>query len=151
MGTTKTPFSHNDYTVGWIRALPLEMAAAKAMLDEVHPKLLSSPSDHSTYTLGTIGCHSIVIICLPSGVYGTIPLAIVASQMISRFSSLRFSLMVGIGGGVPSRDADIRLGDVVVSNPTKGYRGVVQYTTGKSSEGGDLSALGRRISRRSCC
>lgn len=51
--------------------------------------------------------------------------------------------MVGIGGGVPNRDADIRLGDVVVSNPTKGLRGVVQYTTEKSSEGGDLSALGR--------
>ncbi|EIT77228.1 nucleoside phosphorylase [Aspergillus oryzae 3.042] len=134
MGTTKTPFSHNDYTVGWIRALPLEMAAAKAMLDEVHPKLLSSPSDHSTYTLGTIGCHSIVIICLPSGVYGTIPLAIVASQMISRFSSLRFSLMVGIGGGVPSRDADIRLGDVVVSNPTKGFRGVRTGTSNKPSQ-----------------
>ncbi|KNG83744.1 hypothetical protein ANOM_008494 [Aspergillus nomiae NRRL 13137] len=143
MGTAKIPFSHNDYTVGWICALPLEMAAAKAMLDEVHPDLLSSPSDHNTYTLATIGCHNIVIVCLPSGVYGTIPPAIVASQMVSRFPSLRFSLMMGIGGGVPSRDTDIRLGDVVVSNPTKGFGGVVQYTTGKPSEGGYLSALGR--------
>ncbi|KAE8346111.1 hypothetical protein BDV24DRAFT_177004 [Aspergillus arachidicola] len=129
-----TPFSHNDYTVGWIRALPLEIAAAKAILDEVHPKLLSSPSDHNTYTLGTIGCHNIVIVCLPSGVYGTTPLAIVASQMISRFPSLRFSLMVGIGGGVPSRDTDIGLGDVVVSNPTKGFGGVRTGTLNRPSQ-----------------
>ncbi|GMG29710.1 unnamed protein product [Aspergillus oryzae] len=47
----KAPLSHNDYTVGWICALPLEMAAAKAMLDEVHPDLSSSLGDHNTYTL----------------------------------------------------------------------------------------------------
>lgn len=62
----KAPLSHNDYTVGWICALPLEMAAAKAMLDEVHPDLSSSLGDHNTYTLGTVGSHNIVIACLPS-------------------------------------------------------------------------------------
>ncbi|KAM0192019.1 hypothetical protein ACHAPA_003103 [Fusarium lateritium] len=28
-----------EYTVGWVCALPLEMAAAKGMLDQVHPNL----------------------------------------------------------------------------------------------------------------
>lgn len=32
--------------------------------------------------------------------------------------------MVGIGG-VPKKDADIRLGDTVVSRPTQGYGGVI--------------------------
>jgi nucleoside phosphorylase len=44
--------------------------------------------------------------------------------------------MVGIGGGVPSEDADIRLGDVVVSNPHKTHGGVVQYDFGKAAPSG---------------
>lgn len=28
---------HDDYTIAWICALPLEMTAAKAMLDTSHP------------------------------------------------------------------------------------------------------------------
>jgi hypothetical protein len=44
--------------------------------------------------------------------------------------------MVGIGGGVPSKDVDIRLGDVVVSKPTRIYGGVVQYDCGKAVSSG---------------
>lgn len=44
--------------------------------------------------------------------------------------------MVGIGGGVPSNIADIRLGDVVVSKPTGIYGGVVQYDYVKAMSGG---------------
>jgi len=59
---------------------------------------------------------------------GTAPkLVAVATQMKATFRSVRFGLMVGIGGGVPSTDSDIRLGDVVVSQPHQGYGGVVQY------------------------
>jgi nucleoside phosphorylase len=52
--------------------------------------------------------------------------------MISSFQSIRFGLMVGIGGGVPSTQTDIRLGDVVVSMPASHYGGVVQYDYGKT-------------------
>ena len=38
-------------------------------------------------------------------------------QMLSGFPAVKFGLMVGIGGGIPSDDNDIRLGDVVVSKP----------------------------------
>jgi nucleoside phosphorylase len=48
---------------------------------------------------------------------------------------IEFGLMVGIGGGVPSSGADIRLGDVVVSKPTGTYSGVVQYDYGKAISG----------------
>jgi nucleoside phosphorylase len=44
--------------------------------------------------------------------------------------------MVGIGGGVPSAEADIRLGDVVVSQPYQTFGGVVQYDMGKTTTSG---------------
>lgn len=127
-------FTHDDYTVGWICALPLEMAAAKLMLERVHPALYQPQTDHNSYTLGSVSGHRVVIACLPTGVYGTTSAAIVVGQMLQTFPSLEFGLMVGIGGGVPSRKADIRLGDVVVSTPTSAstFGGVVQYDYGKT-------------------
>jgi nucleoside phosphorylase len=108
------------------------MAAAKAMLDVIHPSLPTSLDDQNTYVLGRIYAHNVVIACLPSGAYGTTSAAIVATQMLITFRSIRFGLMVGIGGGAPSKKADIRLGDVVVSEPTGDFGGVVQYDFGKT-------------------
>ncbi|KAN0075953.1 hypothetical protein V8E54_007223 [Elaphomyces granulatus] len=130
--TTTRNLRHNDYTIAWVCALPLEMAAAKAMLDEIHPDLPTSSNDQNTYVLGKICAHNVVIACLPSGIYGTISAATVANQMLFTFRSIRFRLMVGIGGGAPSKEADIRLGDVVVSKPTGDFGGVVQYDFGKT-------------------
>jgi nucleoside phosphorylase len=138
---TARTLTHEDYTVGWICALPCEMAAAKVMLDVVHASLPIHPNDHNTYTLGRIRDHNVVIACLP--LYGTTPAATVASQMLSSFPSVRFRLMVGIGGGVPSKNADIRLGDVVVSKPDKEFGGVVQYDYGKTTGGGRFERTGR--------
>ncbi|KAL6409850.1 Pfs, NACHT and Ankyrin domain protein [Ilyonectria robusta] len=128
-------FSHNDYTVGWVCALHIEMAAATAMLDTVHEALPISRSDTNTYTLGNIAMHNIVIACLPSGHYGTNNAATVASNMRRSFPSIRVRLMVGIGGGVPGK-VDIRLGDVVVSD------GVVQYDLGKTVGDGHFRRTG---------
>ena len=108
------------------------MAVAKAMLDEIHPDLPTSSNDQNTYVLGRIRAHNVVVACLPSGVHGTTSAATVAIQMLSTFRSIRFGLMVGIGGGVPSKYADIRLGDVVVSKPIGDFGGVVQYDFGKT-------------------
>ncbi|KAL4934552.1 uncharacterized protein BDV17DRAFT_278716 [Aspergillus undulatus] len=104
---------HDDYTVAWICALPLEMAAAKVVLDETHDSLDQPSTDHNSYTLGRRAGHNVVLACLLSGVYGTTSAATVLSHMLPTFPSLRFGLMVGIGGGVPSKGGDIRLGDVV--------------------------------------
>ncbi|KAF7155562.1 hypothetical protein CNMCM6106_004708 [Aspergillus hiratsukae] len=135
-------FKHDDYTVAWICALPLEMAAAKTMLDKVHPSLLQPETDHNAYTLGSVIGHNVVVACLPSGVYGTTSAAIVLAHMLPTFPSLRFGLMVGIGGGVPSQKADIRLGDVVVSVPTAASGGVIQYDYGKTLRDGRLQRTG---------
>ena len=123
-------FHHLDYTVGWICALPTELAAAVAMLDERHDSLPQNPHDDTNYSLGRIGNHNIVIACLPLGVIGVTSAASVATQLQSTFPSIRFGLMVGIGGGAPSVKYDIRLGDVVVSRPSRTSGGVVQYELG---------------------
>jgi nucleoside phosphorylase len=123
-------YSLDDFTVGLICALPLELAAATAMLDEVYLALPIPVYDRNIYTIGRIGAINVVVSCCPPGIYGTTSSAAVAIQMVSTFKSLRFGLMVGIGGGVPSKEADIRLGDVVVSMPTADFGGVVQYDSG---------------------
>ncbi|KAJ5732695.1 hypothetical protein N7493_004176 [Penicillium malachiteum] len=124
MATAKI-LCHDDYAVGWICALPVEMAAAKLMLDKIHDPLPHPRADQNNYILGNIGEHNIVIASLPSGAYGTVSAATVAMQVLSSFPSIRFGLMVGIGGGVPSNEADIRLGDIVVSRPTDTSGGVL--------------------------
>ncbi|KAB8072454.1 violaceus kinesin [Aspergillus leporis] len=134
--------THDDYTVAWICALPLEMAAAKTMLDEFHPALPQPETDHNAYTLGRISGHNVVMACLPSGVYGTISASTVVSHMVSTYTKIRFGLMVGIGGGVPSKSADIRLGDVVVSKPTATSAGVIQYDYGKALRDGRFQHTG---------
>lgn len=127
--------SRADYTVGWVSALPIELTAAQEMLDEEHEDLPQDGDDANIYTLGRIGEHNVVLACLPAGQTGTNSAAAVAMQMKSSFRSIRFGLMVGIGGGVPSAEADVRLGDVVVSQPEKGHGGVIQYDFGKTTPG----------------
>ncbi|KAH8797864.1 hypothetical protein F5884DRAFT_864219 [Xylogone sp. PMI_703] len=118
------------------------MAAAKVMLDERHPDLPTKPNDDNIYILGRVCAHNVVIACLPSGVYGTTSAATVAARLLTTFESIRFGLMVGIGGGVPSKSADIRLGDIVVSKPTRDFGGVVQYDFGKTIEHGLFERTG---------
>ncbi|WQF78468.1 Putative nucleoside phosphorylase superfamily [Colletotrichum destructivum] len=121
---TRNKLARNAYTVGWICALSIEMAAAEAMLDDVHEDLCTNAHDGNGYLLGSMGIHNVAIACLPSGQYGTINATI-----------------VGIGGGVPGR-FDVRLGDVVVSHPTKTSPGVVQYDFGKTEQNGGFTRQG---------
>ena len=127
-----------DYTVGWVCALPVERAAAQAMLDQEHEDSVrtTSDNDHNVYCLGSVAGHNVVIGCLPAGRIGTNSAAAVATQMQAAFKGIRFGLMVGIGGGVPSAEADVRLGDVVVSQPRWSFGGVVQYDFGRTTPDG---------------
>jgi nucleoside phosphorylase len=119
----------NDYTVGWICALTTEFVAAQAFLDEEHegPQAVAQ-NDNNNYALGKIGNHNIVIAVLPDKEYGTA----VARDMLHSFPNIRIGLMVGIGGGAPSPNHDIRLGDIVVSSRDGGKGGVFQYDFGKT-------------------
>jgi nucleoside phosphorylase len=134
----------DNYTVGWICAIEPEYLAAQLCLDEEHPNLKyhPSPNDTNSYTLGVINNHNVVIACLPHGSYGTSSAANVAANMIRSFPNIRIGLMVGIGGGAPTSDRDIRLGDVVVSSPGDGKGGVFQYDFGKKIQEQDFQETG---------
>jgi nucleoside phosphorylase len=133
---TLSALARDKYAVGWICALPVEMASSQALLDERHPILKQNPNDHNSYTLGRIGVHNVIMTCLPGGGTGTVSAAIVATEMVSRFRNLQFVLLVGVGGGVPGVGSDIRLGDVVVSHPGPNHGGVVQFDFGKTMQDG---------------
>ena len=122
--------------MGWICALDVELAAAQEMLDEEHEVLEQVEHDDNQYSFGHIRGHNVVIVCLPAGMIGNSPATSVATQMRSTFKSVRFGLMVGIGGGVPGAEADVRLGDVVVSQPHGSNGGVIQYDFGKTTPDG---------------
>ncbi|KAJ4857550.1 phosphorylase superfamily domain-containing protein [Trichoderma breve] len=121
--------THNDYTIGWVCALPNEQTAAILMLDDRHEDLPNPTGDHNTYMLGSIGKHNVVIAGLPLGRVGNNTAATVATRMVSSFPNIRVGLMVGVGGGIPHKT---RLGDVVISCPNGTEPGVVQWDMGKT-------------------
>ena len=130
-GESDIKLAHEDYTVGWISALPIEMAAAEAMFDVKHESLPRRNNDSNAYTFGRIGSHNIVLACLPANGYGITNAATVAKDMDRSFPSIRIRFMVGIGGGVPTKE-DVRLGDIVVSTQ------IIQYDFGKTMRFGRL-------------
>jgi nucleoside phosphorylase len=77
------------------------------MLDEVHYDIPQDASHPNLYTLGRISEHNVVMVCLPTGQIRT---TAVAGQMMAKFSSVQHILIVGIGGGIPRAETDIRDG-----------------------------------------
>lgn len=122
--------SRDDYSFGWVAALPIEMAAAKAVLDERHEPLPQAPGDRNNYCYGRSGSHNVVIATLPADGAGTVNASMVANNMHRSFPGLRGYLMVGIAGGAGERD--VRLGDVVVGTT------VIQYDLGRAMPDGSF-------------
>lgn len=119
--------------MGWICAIVKEYVAAQAFLDERYPGPdFVARNDSNAYTLGRMGRHKVVIAVLPDGEYGISAATGVVKDMLHSFPNVRIGLMVGIGGGAPSRKHDIRLGDLVVSAPRGSSGGVLQYDFGKT-------------------
>ena len=130
--------------MGWICALPLELAAAQGMLEEEYDnkKIQKNPRDTNTYCLGRIGDANVVLTCLVSA--GNNQAGSAAIHMRETFQNLSFILMVGIGGGVPNPDTgkDVRLGDIVVSMPSGLFGGVIKYDAGKFLQNQDFEIIG---------
>ncbi|KAK4870406.1 hypothetical protein LT330_004754 [Penicillium expansum] len=105
------------------------------MLDEEHKPLPQPSVDTNVYNLGSINNHNVVIAGLPRA--GNCPAATVVTQMKMTFPNIKYCLLVGIGGGVPVKTDSgmIRLGHVVVSEPTRTHSGAVQYDHGKAKAG----------------
>lgn len=138
--------SRDLYTIGWIAALDIELAAAALMLDEEHgtPLDFEQPTnDGNVYVWGRIGEHNIVIASLSAGRYGSTSAADTARWLASSFPQIRIGLLVGIGAGIARHKEegtrkDIRLGDVIVSQPDGRSGGVIQHDMIKDSAGGEL-------------
>ncbi len=126
-------------TVAVVTALPKEIAAMEAMLDD--------PVDHSTpgrapgeYVLGEVpskegSTHAVVVVCSSAGEDLA---AAHLSVLLERFPRIESVLMVGIAGAAPDPtkpEHDVRLCDVVVSDSS----GVKQYDFDKETfKGGVL-------------
>jgi nucleoside phosphorylase len=141
MSSKPTTYGCESYTVAWIAALPLELAAATAVLDEEYERpadFEQHQHDTNTYTWGRVGNHNVVIASLPTGEYGTTIAATTASSLRFSLPQVRFGLMVGIGAGIPQleHNEDVRFGDIVVSQPQDSSGGVIQYDLVKAKEGG---------------
>ncbi|KAJ5641187.1 hypothetical protein N7490_005187 [Penicillium lividum] len=137
MATVKVLETPDLYAIAWIAALPIERAAATAMLDERHDKpngFIQHQADTNSYTWGRVGEHNVVIASLPAGLYGTTSAATTASNLLSSLPQIRIGLLVGIGGGIarPEQGRDIRLGDIVVGQPQGTTGGVIQHDLGKA-------------------
>lgn len=62
--------------------------------------------------------------------------------MLNAFPNIRIGLLVGIGGGAPTPQKDIRLGDVAVSSAGQGTGGVFQYDFGRTMQDMELKTTG---------
>lgn len=127
----KSSLEPQKYNIAIVCALPKEHLAVRLLFDEKHHKPNIPSEDSNQYAFGCIGSHNAVTACLPVGNYGTSPAALVIANMKRTFTSIKYYLLVGIGGGIPSKRNDIRLGDVVVSIPEGAFPGVIQYDRGK--------------------
>ncbi|RPA78851.1 hypothetical protein BJ508DRAFT_151864 [Ascobolus immersus RN42] len=146
--SAKRRFKHEDYRIGWICPLEIEQMAALKMLDDEHEGIPKQPGDFNIYTLGSINGHNVVL----AGQYstGNTAAAVVTTQMRLTFPEIKFILLVGIGGGVPTAKVKldylgcrrVRLGDVVVSEPNGKNSGAIQYDRGKALAGGIFERTG---------
>jgi hypothetical protein len=88
--------------------------------------------------------HCYCIASLPAGEYGLVTTAVTIQGLRSSLPHIRIGLLVGIGAGIPGEKRcangttttkrDVRLGDVIVSNPDGTNGGVVQYDFRKAKQ-----------------
>ncbi|KAL2813049.1 nucleoside phosphorylase domain-containing protein [Aspergillus cavernicola] len=133
IGTSIGSLTHENYEIGIVCALPKELMAVRILFDDPHQDLPLDQHDANFYALGRMGIYNVVAACLPYLQYGTTSAATVASNMLRSFPAIKWWFVVGIGGGVPSTENDIRLGDVVVGT------GVMEYDLGKTVQGAPAS------------
>ncbi|KAL8402745.1 hypothetical protein RB596_009203 [Gaeumannomyces avenae] len=133
-----------DYHVAWICAVrDIELLPARLMLDVNH-LAPSYDTEHNEYTylFGEINRHNVVLATLLDSNKGNLNSGHLASQLFRTFPAIRITLLVGIGGGIPSSPPhadplqDIHLGDVVVGYPLSGNPPSIYYAYGRLKPGG---------------
>jgi nucleoside phosphorylase len=132
-----------DFQVGWICAVEVEYVIACELLDKEYSGTSATLANNDNiYIYGRMGQYHVVLACLPKGKYGLTSVASVAKDILRSFPAIRVGLIVGIGGGAPSTQHDIRIGDVVVSTPVGRTGGVIHYEMGKTIQSKRLERTG---------
>ena len=122
--------NNSAFQVGILCALLTEYQAILATFDGPY-KCFRAPQDPDIiYNIGRIGSYYAVAACLPKNRTGSAAASWLANRMTDAFPSLQHRFLVGIAGGVPNDDIDIRLGDIII-----GTR-IVQYDFGKTLPNG---------------
>jgi hypothetical protein len=121
-----------------ICALPLEADAVEVLFDETYDRLGKfygkQPGDANAYINGRLGDHDVVLCYMLRMGKGSA--ASVASSLRVSYTGVQFALVVGICGGVPypststSKDTEIFLGDVIISDSVVEYDFGRQYPSG---------------------
>lgn len=60
---------HSEYTVAWICTLGVELAAAQALLDDIHDPLPGELFKGSMLFFGTVANHHVVIVYLDATIH----------------------------------------------------------------------------------
>jgi nucleoside phosphorylase/GTP-binding protein EngB required for normal cell division len=132
----KRQLRHEEYSVALICPRELVLSATRFMLDEEHEGLPRAKRDPLNYVLGSMSGHNVVIATLPGQVQEDVATASIATHLVHTFPAAELRLLVSIGGGIPSASNDIRLGDVVVSDPDPTRGGVTTHDFGKETTDG---------------
>ncbi|KAH0491049.1 hypothetical protein TgHK011_002495 [Trichoderma gracile] len=127
------PSRRESFEIAFICALEVEFEALCFVIDEFWDEEENSygklNGDANNYRTGRIGRHNIVLLLLSR--IGKVSAANAASSLHASFPRLRLAVLVGGCAAAPrSNDADILLGDVIIST------GVVQYDLGSRHPGG---------------
>ncbi|XP_060526308.1 uncharacterized protein LOC132701965 isoform X2 [Cylas formicarius] len=128
-----TMVSSKQPTIAIITALYCEKMAVDTMIENKETFVrYTTVGESNVYTLGNIGAHRIVCTKLPS--VGHTREAMTAAgntttRLLGTFQKVDYVFLVGVGGGVPhytDYNKHVRLGDVVVSCPTRN-KGIYLY------------------------
>lgn len=116
------------YKIAWICPIHVSYAAAKELLDEKHAGSKLPPRNCDVdYTLGKMGAHCVVIVLWPRRPLSSQYLEFEAERLLSTFPNIEMKLIVGVAGGAPSPERDMRLGDVVVNTMRSASNGLFCY------------------------
>lgn len=89
--------------------------------------------DENTYTCGSIRRHNVVAArCLRRRTKGPVSALSFINPLMESFPNVKTTILVGIGDGIPSASADIRLGDVVVGWGGNDSQTVIHLESGKT-------------------
>lgn len=137
---TRKQLDRKDYHVVWIcPGAKVALNPARLLLDEEHDRPVYDASyDENTYICGTMGGHTVVLTTTPPGMRGNVNAGRLVGPIFKTFPNIKMTLLVGIGGGVPSSIPaddpwkDIHLGDVVIGWPGDGKEAVIYYESGRT-------------------